>query len=45
MPNAIKSDARMTILKVLQFMKEEKRAEAPIIPFEKVYARVAAATG
>ncbi|KOB71227.1 Uncharacterized protein OBRU01_13955 [Operophtera brumata] len=42
MPKALKSDARNTILKVLSFMQEEKRLQAP---FEKLYERVAAATG
>ncbi|CAK1595891.1 unnamed protein product [Parnassius mnemosyne] len=45
MPKALKSDARQIILKVLSFMKEEKRVQAPTIPFEKLYERVAAATG
>ncbi|XP_063897313.1 uncharacterized protein LOC135118660 [Helicoverpa armigera] len=45
MPRALKSDARNTILKVLAFMQEEKRLKAPLIPFEKLYERVAAAAG
>ncbi|KOB74093.1 Uncharacterized protein OBRU01_09807, partial [Operophtera brumata] len=45
MPKALKSDARNTILKVLSFIQEEKRLQAPLIPFEKLYERVATATG
>lgn len=45
MPKPLKSDARLIILKVLSFMREEKRLQAPIIPFEKLNERVAAATG
>ncbi|XP_072930356.1 uncharacterized protein [Epargyreus clarus] len=45
MPKPLKSDARVIILKVLDFMREEKRLLAPKIPFEKVTERVAAATG
>lgn len=45
MPKALKSDARNVILQVLAFMKEEKRLKTPVIPFEKLYERVAAATG
>lgn len=45
MPKALRSDARNIILKVLAFMEEEKRLQAPIIPFQKLYDRVAAATG
>lgn len=45
MPKALNSAARNTILNVLAFMQEEKRLNALIIPFEKLYERVAAATG
>lgn len=45
MPRALKSDARNIILNVLIFMKEEKRLNAPVFPFVKLYERVAAATG
>ncbi|CAG9135016.1 unnamed protein product [Plutella xylostella] len=45
MPKALKSDARKVILDVYAFMQEEKRNKAPLIPFEKLEERVAAATG
>ncbi|VVC94138.1 unnamed protein product [Leptidea sinapis] len=36
---------RNVILQVMNYMKEEKRLQAPIISFDKLYERVAAATG
>ncbi|KAI5640203.1 hypothetical protein NE865_07460 [Phthorimaea operculella] len=45
MPKVIKSGVRQMVLNVKEFFKEEKRSGAPIIPFERVNERVAAATG
>lgn len=45
MPKNITSEVRDIILKVKEFMDEEKRMQSPIIPLSKVYVRVAAATG
>ncbi|XP_013147414.1 PREDICTED: uncharacterized protein LOC106110221 [Papilio polytes] len=45
MPKNITSEVREIILKVKEFMDEEKRMQAPIIPLGKVYVRVSAATG
>lgn len=45
MPKNITSEVRDIILKVKEFMDEEKRMQVPIIPLSKVYVRVSAATG
>lgn len=45
MPKNITSEVREIILKVKEFMDEEKRMQVPIIPLSKVYVRVSAATG
>lgn len=45
MPKNITNEVRDIILKVKEFMDEEKRMQSPIIPLSKVYVRVAAATG
>ncbi|KAG6445559.1 uncharacterized protein LOC115440573 isoform X2 [Manduca sexta] len=45
MPRNITSEVREIILKVKEFMDEEKRMQVPIIPLSKVYVRVSAATG
>ncbi|VVC86325.1 uncharacterized protein LOC126979094 [Leptidea sinapis] len=45
MPKNITTEVRDIILKVKEFMDEEKRMQVPIIPLSKVYVRVSAATG
>ncbi|PZC77689.1 uncharacterized protein LOC110376556 [Helicoverpa armigera] len=45
MPKNITTEVREIILKVKEFMDEEKRMQVPIIPLSKVYVRVSAATG
>ncbi|CAH2247148.1 jg416, partial [Pararge aegeria aegeria] len=45
MPKNITNEVRDIILKVKEFMDEEKRMQVPIIPLSKVYVRVSAATG
>ncbi|KAJ0183959.1 hypothetical protein K1T71_000382 [Dendrolimus kikuchii] len=45
MPKNITSEVREIILRVKEFMDEEKRMQVPIIPLGKVYLRVSAATG
>lgn len=45
MPKAIKGGVREIILKMKLFFDAEKLQKAPIIPFEKEYKRIAAASG
>ncbi|CAH0720741.1 unnamed protein product, partial [Brenthis ino] len=45
MPKVIRSGVREVVLKIKDFFMKEKQSGAPIIPFERVNERVAAATG
>lgn len=45
MPKVIRSGVREVVLKVKDYFMKEKQSSAPIIPFERVNERVAAATG
>lgn len=45
MPKLIRSGTREVVLSVKNFFMKEKQSSAPVIPFEEVNERVAAATG